>query len=108
TKASLVDAMTEKAEATSSHIDSSMGELDRQVSWTTRASADRLGLRRNDYTQLLSDISAITQITWVDGQGHELLSMSRTRGVVTNGNTDYSRDPRFNDAVAQRASLSPA
>jgi class 3 adenylate cyclase/HAMP domain-containing protein len=108
TRVSLIDAMTEKAGATSSHIDSSMSELDRQVSWTTRASADKLELRRNDYAQLLSDIANVTQITWVDGQGHELLTMSRTKGVVTNGNTDYSRDPRFNDAVSQRVSFSPA
>jgi class 3 adenylate cyclase/HAMP domain-containing protein len=108
TKTSLIDAMSEKAVATSSHVDKAVGELENQVSWTTRASSDKMELRRADYAKLLSDISAVTQIAWVDGDGHELLGISRARGVVTNGNTDYSRDPRFIEATTQRVGYSPA
>ena len=39
TKSSLTDAMHEKAEATAKRIEQSMAEMERQISWVTRASA---------------------------------------------------------------------
>ena len=40
TRVALVDAMGEKAEATARRIEQSISELERQISWVTRASAD--------------------------------------------------------------------
>ena len=40
TKTTLTDAMAEKAEATARRIEQSVSELERQISWVTRASAD--------------------------------------------------------------------
>ena len=42
TKTTLTDAMGEKAEATARRIEQSVSELERQISWVTRASADTL------------------------------------------------------------------
>src|SRR5258708_18881852 len=42
TKASLTDAMGEKADATARRIEQSISELERQISWVTRASARTL------------------------------------------------------------------
>src|SRR6202049_5338500 len=39
TKTTLIDAMSEKAEATARRIEQSISELERQISWVTRASA---------------------------------------------------------------------
>src|SRR5258708_21136318 len=39
TKTALTDAMGEKAEATARRIEQSIAELERQISWLTRASA---------------------------------------------------------------------
>ena len=39
TRVALVDAMGEKAEATARRIEQSISELERQISWVTRASA---------------------------------------------------------------------
>ena len=39
TKTTLTDAMAEKAEATARRIEQSISELERQISWVTRASA---------------------------------------------------------------------
>src|SRR5437764_3256063 len=42
TRTSLTDAMSEKAEATARRIEQSMSELERQISWVTRASSTKL------------------------------------------------------------------
>src|SRR3954447_26604724 len=44
TRTSLTDALGEKAEATAKRIEQSMSEMERQISWVTRASATRLDL----------------------------------------------------------------
>ena len=41
TRATLIDAMSEKAEATARRIEQSISELERQISWVTRASVDQ-------------------------------------------------------------------
>nr|HEV8012220.1 adenylate cyclase [Bradyrhizobium sp.] len=56
TKAALTDAMAEKAEATARRIEQSISELERQISWVTRASAVRLEHHRADYAQLLNQV----------------------------------------------------
>src|SRR6187399_405169 len=45
-KSSLTDGMSEKAEATAKQIDQSMADLERQISWATRAYSNTLDLRR--------------------------------------------------------------
>src|ERR1700755_44385 len=52
TKTSLTDAMGERAEATARRIEHSVAELERQISWVTRASAQTLEQHRADYAQL--------------------------------------------------------
>jgi len=107
TKATLIDAMSEKADSTAKRFDQAILELQRQISWVTRASADKLEYRRNDYAQLLNSISAVNQLTWVNGQGRELLRTSRGNTAI-NSNADFSGDARFSDAVARGVSFSPA
>jgi len=106
TKTTLTDAMSEKADATAKRIDQSISELERQISWVTAASNNKLELRRNAYAQLLNSISAVTQLTWIDGQGRQVLRLSRTQ-IATSSDTDYSRDMRFTEAVARGVGYSP-
>ena len=107
TKTTLTDAMSEKAEATAKRIDQSISELERQISWVTAASVNALDKRHNAYAQLLNSISAVNQLTWIDGQGHEVLRLSRTQ-IATNTGADYSRDARFIEAAARGTGYSPA
>src|SRR5262252_1963378 len=62
TKTALTDAMSEKAEATAKRIDQSISELERQISWVTRASVVTLEQRRNDYANLLNQVAAVNQL----------------------------------------------
>ena len=105
TKSSLTDAMSEKAEATAKRIDQSVSELYRQISWVTRASVNGLEQRRADYAQLMNQVAPVTQLTWLNGQGRELLRLSRTQMAVSSG-TDFSRDLRFTETVTRASTVS--
>jgi class 3 adenylate cyclase/HAMP domain-containing protein len=107
TKTSLIDAMSERAEATAKRVDQAISELERQISWVTRASVPSLEQRRADYAQLLNQVPAVTQLSLLSGQGREILRLSRTQAVFSSG-TDFSNDPRFTETVARGVSFSPA
>ncbi|WP_315780717.1 MULTISPECIES: adenylate/guanylate cyclase domain-containing protein [unclassified Bradyrhizobium] len=105
TKASLTAAMAEKADVSARRIDQAVSDLQRQISWVTRASANTLELRRADYVQLLSQAPAVRQLYQLDGQGREQLRVSRTSISFSSGN-DLSRDLRFTDTVTHGSHFS--
>src|SRR6516162_8260255 len=107
TKTTLTDAMSEKAEATAKRIDQSISELERQISWVTRASVDTIDKRRTDYAQLMNQVAPISQLTWLNGQRRELLRLSCTQIPYSSG-IDFSHDARFTETVARGVSYAPA
>src|SRR5450755_2707432 len=108
TRTTLIDAMSEKAEATARRTEQSIFELERQISWVTRASSDTLALHRADYTQLLNQVPAVSQLSFIDGNGREQLRLSRTLVTIGGGKTDFSRDPKFTETVARGVNYAPA
>ena len=98
----------EKAEATARRIEQSIAELERQVSWVTRAYAQTLAQHNADYAQLLNQVAPVSQLTLLDGAGREQLKMPRSAQRVVGSNADFSRDIRFTDAVTRGVSYSPA
>jgi class 3 adenylate cyclase/HAMP domain-containing protein len=107
TKTTLTDGMSEKAEATAKRIEQSIAELERQISWVTRASVVTLEQRRSDYAQLLNQVSAVSQLSQLNGQGREQLRLSRT-AISVASNMDFSRDGRFTETVSRGVSYQPA
>jgi class 3 adenylate cyclase/HAMP domain-containing protein len=107
TKSTLTDAMSEKAEATARRIEQSILELERQISWVTRASAVTPEQHRADYAQLLNQVPAVNQLTLLDGRGREQLRLSRVTISVSSG-VDFSRDIRFTETVTKGANFAPA
>lgn len=107
TRTQLTDGLEDKAQATARRIEQSISELDRQISWVTRASQDTLEKRRADYAQLLHQVSDVNQLFQLNGDGREVLRVSR-QSTTTGGNADLSRDARFTDAVARGVSYAPA
>jgi class 3 adenylate cyclase/HAMP domain-containing protein len=105
-KTGLTDAMAEKADATAKRIDQALSDLQRQVSWVTRASATRQEDRQADYAQLLTQVPAVMQLYQIDGEGREQLRLSRT-SVTKSAGTDLLRDVRFTEAIARGTSFSP-
>ena len=105
TRTSLTDGMAEKAEATSRRIEQAMGDLERQTSWITRASANQFTAeqRRVDYTQLLNQVPAVSQVSFISAAGREELRLSRGGGVSYGSTVDFSRDARFNETLTRGA-----
>jgi class 3 adenylate cyclase/HAMP domain-containing protein len=106
TTVTVAGAESEKAEATAHRIDQFLSEVERQISWVTRASVVTLEQRRADYAQLLQQASAIDELSQLDGDGREQLRVSRFDVALRRG-ADYSRDPRFTEAVARGSWWSP-
>jgi class 3 adenylate cyclase/HAMP domain-containing protein len=108
TKTTLTDAMGDKAEATARRIEQSIAELQRQISWVTRASAVKLEHHRADYAQLLNQVPAISALTLLGGDGREQLRLARGGGIAMGSGDDFSRDIRFTDGVARGVAFAPA
>ena len=113
-KASLNDGMSEKAQATAKRIEQSVSDLERQISWVTRASATKedneaatLQLRRADYAQLLNQMPSVSQLSFINRQGREQLRLNR-RIFTPGSNADFSRDIRFSETVSRGTSFAPA
>jgi class 3 adenylate cyclase/HAMP domain-containing protein len=107
TKTSLTDGLEDKAQAAARRMEQSVSELERQISWVTTASRDTLEKRRADYAQLLQQVSVVSQLFQLNGDGHEVLRVSR-QSTTTGSNADLARDMRFTDAVARGVSYSAA
>src|ERR1700724_4404750 len=100
TRTTLTDAMSEKAEATARRIEQSISELERQISWVTRASAVTLEQHHADYVPLLNQAPGISQLSLLNGYGREQLRLSRT-SIAVGSQADYSRDVRLTDTLTR-------
>ncbi len=106
TKTTLIDAMSEKAEATARRIEQSISELERQISWVTRASAKTysgavtLEDHHADYVQLLNQVPAVSQLTLLDQNGRGQLRLSRTT-IAVGSKADLSRDVSLTETIAR-------
>jgi len=107
TRTALTDAMADKAEATAKRIEEAVAELERQISWVTRAGVKDELQRRADYSQLLAQVPALIQLIQLSGEGREVLRLSRTQ-VVAGAGADFARDVRFTETEARGVSFAPA
>ncbi|MGH6834345.1 MAG: adenylate/guanylate cyclase domain-containing protein [Methylocella sp.] len=106
TTTALVGAQSERAVATARRIEQSMSDIERHISWVTRASVVTIEQRRLDYAELLDQMPAIDELVQLDATGHEQLRSVRNTFAVGTG-TDYSRDPRFTESGARGTWWSP-
>ena len=106
-KSSLTEAMSEKAQATAKAIEQSMSDLERQISWVTRASSKTIEDRRVDYTQLLNQVPQVSQLAQINGSGRETLRLTR-QATTVGSNADFSRDIRFTDTLSRGTSFARA
>ena len=102
-KAALVRIQREQAEAAAAKISQFIKEIESQLGWTAQLpwSASSLENRRFDALRLLRQVPAITELAQVDSTGKERLRVSRLAMDVVNSGVDFSKDPKFLDAVAK-------
>ena len=108
-KASLVRIQQEKAAAAARRIEEFIGEIERQIGWTTHAqwASGPLDQRLQDYFRLLRQEPPITELSELDGEGKEQLQVSRLKMDVVGSGADFSQSPAFTEAKAHHVWFSP-
>jgi signal transduction histidine kinase len=110
-KDALVALQREKAIAAAARIEEFVKEVARQIGWATQSSivapSAAMPQRRADYFRLFRQAPAITEVTYLDGEGREQLQLSRLKMDVVASGEDHSADPKFREAKAGRTYFSP-
>jgi signal transduction histidine kinase len=108
-KASLIRIQREQAEAAAAKIGQFIKEIESQVGWTTQLpwSAGTIDQRRFDGLRLLRQVPAITELSQLDASGREQLRVSRLAMDVVGSQTDFSKEPKFLEAVAHKVYYGP-
>ncbi len=108
-KNALVRIQREQAEAASAKIAQFVTEIESQLGWTIQLpwSTGTIEQRRFDALRLLRQVPAITELSQLDATGKERLRVSRLAMDVIGSNTDYSQDPKFTQAVANKVFYGP-
>jgi len=108
-KSSLIRIQREQAEAAAAKIGQFIKELESQVGWTTQLpwTAGTIDQRRFDGLRLLRQVPAVTELSQVDSSGKEQLRVSRLAMDVIGSQIDFSREPKFTEAVAKKVYYGP-
>src|SRR6201991_1791082 len=108
-KAALIRIQHEQAEAAAAKISQFVKEIESQLGWTTQLpwSAGSIEQRRFDALRLLRQVPAITELAQVDASGKERLRVSRLAMDVVASGTDFSKEPKFTEAVARKVYYGP-
>src|SRR5919199_399252 len=108
-KAALIRIQREQAEAAAAKIGQFIKEIESQLGWTTQLpwSASTIEQRRFDGLRLLRQVPAITELSMVDAAGKEQLRVSRLAMDVVGSGVDFSKQPKFTEAVARKIYYGP-
>ncbi len=108
-KAALIRIQREQAEAASAKISQFIKEIESQLGWTTQLpwSASSIEQRRFDALRLLRQVPAITELAQVDSSGKERLRVSRLAMDVVGSGIDFSKEPKFTEAAANKVYYGP-
>ncbi|MBV9569071.1 MAG: HAMP domain-containing protein, partial [Hyphomicrobiales bacterium] len=103
-KSAALGVQQEKAQAAAQRVGEFVGEIENQIGWTTRLEWSRVPLeqQRYDFTRLLRQVPALTEVSYLDGSGKEQLKVSRLEPDVIASGRDFSSEPRFTTAVADK------
>src|SRR5215813_9907853 len=99
----------EKAVGAATVIEQFVREIEGQVGWATGFLPTGSGLeqRRLDFFRLLRQAPAITEVTYIDGDGREQIKTSRLAMDTLASGADLSNEPKFANAKANKRYFSP-
>lgn len=108
-KVVLAEIQHEKALAAAARIEGFLEDITRQIGWTSRAQWPDSSVehRRLEYLRLLSQAPAITEISHLDANGREELRISRLAMDEIGSGLDFSTEPQFLGAKAQKTWFGP-
>ncbi len=109
TKRAALEVQEEKARSAAVRVGEFLAEIETQLGWTTGAEWRRTqpDQQRYDFVRLLRQAPAITELSYLDGQGKEKLKVSRLEPDSIGSDRDFSKDPRFVQAVADKIWFGP-
>jgi GAF domain-containing protein/HAMP domain-containing protein len=98
-KTALARLQQEKASAAASRIEQFMGEITRQIGWSSRVQRSSSGIEQSriEYLRLLGQVPAITEVAHIGGDGREQLRVSRLAVDVIGSGVDLSSEPQFTE-----------
>ncbi len=107
----LVRVQQEKAAGAAALVSQFIGEIKAQVGWTLHAAfvPGEAGTeqRRFDFIRLLRQVPAVTELSYLDGEGRVQLRVSRLSIDMEGSNEDLSQEPKFIQARESSLYLSP-
>jgi signal transduction histidine kinase/ActR/RegA family two-component response regulator len=108
-KALLVQVQRGQAESAASRISQFVGQIEAQIAWVTPLPWNAVTLEewRFDAVRLLRQVPAVTEVAQLDAAGREKFRISRHAMDVTESHVDYSRDPIFVQAMANKTYYGP-
>src|SRR6187455_2986739 len=108
-KQALTRIQREQAEAAAAKIGQFIKDIEGQIGWTTQLpwTASAIEQRRFDALRLLRQVPAITELAQLDASGKERLRVSRLAMDVVASGTDFSKEPKFTEAVAHKVYYGP-
>ncbi|MDB5512788.1 MAG: multi-sensor signal transduction histidine kinase [Enterovirga sp.] len=108
-KRAAVSVQQEKAQAAAERVDGFLSDVENQIGWTTRAEWRRVPLeqQRYDFIRLLRQAPAVTEVSYIDAAGKEQLKVSRLEPDMVGSGKDFSAEPRFKQAVAEKVWFGP-
>src|SRR2546430_1116097 len=108
-KALLVQIQRGQAESAASSISQFVEEIEAQMAWVTPLPWNAVTLEewRFDAVRLLRQVPAITEVAQLDAAGREKFRISRHAMDITESHVDYSRDPIFVQAMANKIYYGP-
>ena len=104
----LIAVQREKAQGAAAVIEQFVKEIEGQVGWATGFLPAGSGLeqRRFDFLRLLRQAPAVTEVSYIDGDGREQIKVSRLAMDTLGSGTDLSQEPKFAHARANKRYLS--
>jgi signal transduction histidine kinase/ActR/RegA family two-component response regulator len=108
-RALLVQVQRGQAESAASRISQFVGQIEAQIAWVTPLPWNAVTLEewRFDAVRLLRQVPAVTEVAQLDAAGREKFRISRHAMDVTESHVDYSRDPIFVQAMANKTYYGP-
>src|SRR5215510_13676155 len=108
-KAFVIRVQREQASGAASKISQFIKEIESQIGWTTLLpwSEGALEQRRFDGRRLLRQVRAISEFSQLDAAGREQLRISRLAMDAVGSQVDYSKEPKFQEAVAHKVYYGP-
>ncbi len=99
----------EKATSAAAQVGEFLTGIVNQLGWTTGAEwrHAQSAQQRYDFVRLLRQVPAITELSYLDGQGREQVQVSRLGTDSIGSNRDFSKEPRFVKAVADKIWFGP-